>query len=162
MPPTCVDVEWVDLFEGGSAHIVGLLRADGTPCATRGWGIRISDGTEARLLLGATEVAALGYPGDDLTGSTIALTCSDIATLRSAQVKGPVRSVEPPTAEDLRVKQRYCDGYFDAVLRVDLISRALMERMEPDDVVACTFTIEEAYEQTPGPGAGRRLGTPPP
>ena len=162
MPPARIDAEWVDLFEGGSAHIVGILRADGTPLATRGWGIRISGGTEARLLLGATEVAALGHPKDDPSGSTIAVTCSDVATLRSAQVKGPILSVEPATAADLEVKRRYCDGFFDAVVRVDVISRALMERMEPDEVVACTFTIEEAYEQTPGPGAGRRLGTPPP
>jgi hypothetical protein len=30
-------------------------------------------------------------------------------------------------------------------------------RMEPSGVVACVMTADEMFDQTPGPGAGKRL-----
>jgi hypothetical protein len=65
--------------------------------------------------------------------------------------------VRPFEEADRPVLERYCDEFFDDVLEVDLISRTMMDRLVPDELVACTFTITEAYEQTPGPGAGRPL-----
>jgi hypothetical protein len=32
-----------------------------------------------------------------------------------------------------------------------------MERMVPEDLVACAFEVVEAFDQTPGPDAGSRL-----
>jgi hypothetical protein len=37
----------------------------------------------------------------------------------------------------------------------------MLERIVPDVLLACTFTIAEAYDQTPGPGAGRPIEAPP-
>jgi hypothetical protein len=145
-----LDASWRTLFESGSAHIVGLVKDDGTPFATRGWGIRVAaDGSRATVLLAASEVL----------GSAIAVTCTHVRTLRSAQIKGTIESVRPTDDADRAVLERFCDEFFTDVLAVDLISRAMMERLVPDELVACTFTIVEAYDQTPGPGAGRVLGT---
>jgi hypothetical protein len=158
-----LDDDWKALFAAGSAHIVGLVTAAGAPFVSRGWGITFSpDGSHGTVLLGATEVEALGYPAGDPRGSMIAMTCTHVRSLRSAQIKGPIESVRPGDAPDRAVLDRYCDQFFDAVLEVDMISRTLMERLVPDEIVACTFAIVEAYEQTPGPGAGRTLGTPVP
>jgi hypothetical protein len=148
-----VDAGWRALFESGSAHIVGLVREDGTPFATRGWGIRLApDGSRATVLLGAGEVR----------GTFIAVTCTSVATLQGAQIKGPIESVRPANDADRAVLEQFCEEFFADVLAVDLISQAMMERLVPDELVACTFAIVEAYDQTPGPGAGRVLGTPVP
>jgi hypothetical protein len=148
-----LDDGWRAIFESGSAHIVGFASDDGMPFATRGWGMRVAeDGSRATILLGATEVR----------GSLIAVTCTDVRTLRGAQVKGAVLSVRPFEEADRPVLERYCDEFFNDVLEVDLISRTMMERLVPDELVACTFAISEAYDQTPGPGAGRPLGAPVP
>jgi hypothetical protein len=148
-----LDASWRALFESGSAHIVGFVTDDGTPFATRGWGMRIADdGRRATILLGASEVR----------GTVIAVTCTSVATLQGAQVKGPIESVRPANDADRAVLDRFCEEFFADVLAVDLISQAMMERLVPDELVACTFSIVEAYDQTPGPGAGRVLGTPVP
>ena len=145
-----LDASWRALFESGSAHIVGFVTDDGVPFAARGWGIRIAaDGSRATILVAATEVR----------GSAIAVTCTSVTTLRSAQIKGTIESVRPMDDADRAVLDRFCDEFFTDVLAVDLISRTMMERLVPDELVACTFTIVEAYDQTPGPGAGRVLGT---
>ena len=39
-------------------------------------------------------------------------------------------------------------------------SRAIHDFV-PEDLVAVSFTISDIFEQTPGPGAGARMGTPP-
>jgi hypothetical protein len=148
-----LDASWRALFESGSAHIVAFVSDDGTPFATRGWGMRLAEDGDRGTILVATS---------DVRGSRIAVTCTSVRTLRSAQVKGAIESVRAFEETDRPVLERYCDEFFDDVLEVDLISRTMMDRLVPDELVACTFTITEAYEQTPGPGAGRPLGEPVP
>src|SRR3954453_4564738 len=94
-----VDAGWRALFESGSAHIVGLVRDDGTPFATRGWGIRFApDGSRATILLAAGEAQ----------GTLIAVTCTSVATLQGAQLKGPIESVRPADDADRAVLERFC------------------------------------------------------
>jgi hypothetical protein len=160
-----VDGDLAALVESGSAHIAGLVDAAGVPFVTRGWGARLDDGGRAvRALCSPREVHAAGLDGtgDDhgLVGRWLAYTCTDVRSFVSAQLKGRVTAVGPPTPDDLVTFRRYCDDYYDAVLDVDAMSRALMERMEPDQLVAITFSVEQAFHQTPGPGAGRAYGTP--
>src|SRR5262249_31994215 len=144
----------------GSAHIVGLVTVDGDPFATRSWGIQFSDDRRsARILLGTTELAALGYPDGDVRGVQLAITSTEIITFRSAQLKGAIEAIEPITETDLEVFAAYRERMFAAVLEVDRMPPEMMQHMVPDDMVACRFSIAEAYDQTPGPGAGRPFGT---
>ena len=148
--------EWTKPLASGSSLVVGLVRADGLPFVTRGWGLSMpaGDGT-ATVLLGATEVAALGYPDGGERESTIAVTVTEIRSLRALQVKGPIVSIAPATDEHLRRMADYCRQFVDAVAEIDNGSPVLLGRIVPDDVVTCTFTVRERYDQTPGPGAGR-------
>jgi hypothetical protein len=147
----------IDLLESGCSLIVGLVTADGQPRAGRGWALSIAaDRRHARLLLAAADVDGLGHaPGAPI--GKVAVNGADVLTLRSVQLKGPIVGVEPADDRDLACMARHCDGFFDAVAVVDSIPRYLMERLIPDDVVACTFEIVEAFDQTPGPGAGQPL-----
>ncbi len=150
---------WRAHVESGTAHVVGFLAADGRPFVTRGWGICVDDGTGVgRVIVSTVEMAALGYPGNDIAGAPIAVTATDVRTLQSIQLKGPVVGLEAVTEDDRARLAAYCDDFFTAVLETDGIPPVLMARTIPDEVVACRFEINEAFDQTPGPGAGRPLG----
>ncbi len=138
-----------------AALIVGAVGADGRPFSARGWGI-VVDGTtgRSRLLLDAGDLDRLAHLAD---GGAIAVTGSDVPTLRSCQLKGRVEAFDAVTDDDLAHSADHCEGFFADVERTDHLPSWKMDRLRPDDLVACTFTIEEVYDQTPGPQAGRPL-----
>jgi hypothetical protein len=139
----------------GSSHLAALVTADGAPFGLRGWGARLDDDrSSAHVLLAAIDVGAVTVDASTLVGVWIAYTATDIRTHASMQMKGPIRSVGPAAESDLELFAVYCSEYYDAVMDVDFIDRELMTRMEPDDLVAVEFEIEQAFDQSPGPGAG--------
>ena len=147
------------LLEAGTSTVVGLVDAAGEPFATRGWGSLVLDGDPPRLrvLVGAGAFAAAGYGLGHDVRFAIAVTGADVRTLVSAQVKGTAVALEPPTDDDLARSAAFCDDFFGAVTATDNIDRALMARLVPADLWACTIELAEVYDQTPGPGAGARL-----
>lgn len=147
------------LLGGGCAIIVGAVLDDGEPYASRGWGLTLLPGVpaRARLLLAADDdvgVAALA------PGRAIAVTAADVPSLRSVQVKGRSLGVTPATDDDRARAARFVDGFFGDIVRTDGTSRRVLDRLIPADYVACTLTIEQLYDQTPGPGAGAVLERP--
>jgi len=145
-------------LEAMNGLIVGLVRPDGSPIATRGWALRVEDrGRRVRLVLGSTVLAEAGHDDASVIGTQIAVTGADIATLQSAQAKGAVLAVDAIDDEDRRRVEQYCESYFQAVEEVDSVPRHLMERIVPSAFVACTFELAECYDQTPGPDAGRAI-----
>jgi hypothetical protein len=147
----------IELLESGCSLTVGLVMAGGQPRAGRGWGLSIAaDRRHVRLLVNAADIDGLGHALGAPIGK-IAVNGADVLTLRSVQLKGPVLDVGPADETDLARMATHCDGFFDAVAVVDSIPRYLMERLVPAEVVACTFEITEAFDQTPGPGAGQPL-----
>ena len=146
-------------LQAGSATIVGLVDHDGEPFATRAWGAEVLDGDppRMRLLVGAGAFTTAGYHIGDDVRFAIAVTGGDVQTLQSVQVKGTAVSLEEPNDDDLRRSVAYCDDFFGAVQATDNIDPALMQRLVPADLWACTIEIDEVYDQTPGPKAGSRL-----
>lgn len=150
--------EAVELLEHGSALIVGLVKPDGTPLATRGWGLRISaDGRTARVLVATRDLTLAEVPGRP--GSHLTVTGASVATLRSAQIKGPLTAVSQTIQDDAECLLEYCGRLFADVSEVDGIPAYLVERLVPDEVLACEFDVEEVFDQTPGPDAGAPVTT---
>jgi hypothetical protein len=143
-----------------AALIVGVVGASGRPLATRGWGLRAEgpDGTHFRLLVDADEADDLAHLA---SGGAIAVTASDVPTLRSVQVKGHVLGIEPANRTDQVASERYCTGFFADVESSDHVPRYLLERLRPDALVALRLEVAEVFDQTPGPGAGSRLDAEP-
>jgi hypothetical protein len=150
------DADLTAFLESGCATIVGLVTPSGEPFATRGWGMRVRrDGPPCvRLLVGAHALAEAGRGGDPFE---IAITGGDVRTLRSVQVMGTARVVEPVTDEDRETSRRYIDDFFGDVHETDGSAVELLARLPPADLVACTVDVRDVYDQTPGPGAGGRL-----
>ncbi len=147
--------EMVSFLQSGCALVVGTVGEDGVPLASRGWGLDVDAGERsARLLLPAVDPALRNTISRD---SRIAVTATNVRTLRSVQLKGLVRDVEPVTEADRERFQRYCNELFGDIAAADHGERVLIERLAPGDVVACGFTVDEVFDQTPGPAAGTRL-----
>lgn len=141
------------LLEGGCSLIVGAVLDDGEPYATRAWGMNLLPGqpARARLLLAADDTVGAAALAD---GRAIAVTAADVPSLQSVQVKGRSLGVTPGTDDDRARAARFVDAFFGDIVRTDGTARRVLDRMVPTDVVACTFTIDDLYDQTPGPGAG--------
>lgn len=152
-----IDAELTSFLQSGCSTIVGLVHPSGEPYATRGWGIRVLGPDQIRLLLGAADVAALGLAPGDGTRFAIALTGADVRTLRSVQLKGTAHDIEAVDDDDLARSEQFCEEFFADVHEVDGIGKELMQRLVPADLVACTVDVAEAFDQTPGPGAGAPL-----
>jgi hypothetical protein len=151
-----LDSELVSFIESGCGLIVAAVGADGEPFAARAWGADVVDAATGlvRVLLDADErlLAHLESTG------VIAFTGADVRTLRSAQLKGRVMSIEPATASDTARAARYCDEFFVVLKEVEGTPRELLDRIVPAALVACSVVVGEAFDQTPGPRAGRSVG----
>jgi hypothetical protein len=150
------DPETVALLESGCSISVATVGPTGEPKASRGFGLTVlPGGAQVRLLLDAD---------DSITranlerGGAIAVTGVAVLTLRAVQLKG--RADEPvPTSDagDLARAAHHLDAFFTEVNRAEGTPIALLERLRPTALAACTITVAEVFDQTPGPGAGSRL-----
>jgi hypothetical protein len=140
----------------GFAIIVATTGPDGEPFASRGWGIAASltNGADFRVFLDATDTPTLANVANH---GPIAITCGDVRTLRSRQLKGRALSVEPPTPEDRAFVRQHCDDFIAAVVEADSSTADQVEWLVPADYVACLVAVDAQYNQTPGPSAGTSL-----
>jgi hypothetical protein len=147
--------ETKEFLESGCALIVASVSSDGEPFASRGWGLDVVDDQgNVRVLLEATDDRAI----DNLqaTGS-IAITATNVPTLHSMQLKGRCHAIEPATVGDRARADRFCDSFFTDIETTEGTARWKLERLHPGELVVCAVTVDELYDQTPGPGAGASL-----
>jgi hypothetical protein len=151
-----IEVSTRTLLESGCALLIGTVDTCGMPHASRGWGFDVLDPAagRVRILLAADEAVLLA----NLRATRrLAVTGTDVATLRSVQAKGHVISVERATAADRRRARRYYDAFSGDIELVDTTPRVLLDRLVPSDYEACVAVLDEWYDQTPGPAAGCRV-----
>jgi hypothetical protein len=154
-----IEPEVAALMESGCSLIVGSVDASGGPEATRGFGLRVvRDEGLLRVIVAAD---ALRTHDNLRTVGVVALTATDVATLRSTQAKGRAVSVEAATDADRAVFARYHDEFFTALHETDGTALDLVVRMLPADIVAFVMTVDEVFDQTPGPAAGVRVAPEP-
>jgi hypothetical protein len=151
----------VEFLESGCALIVASVDAAGEPHAVRGWGLTVVrddvDAAEVRLLIGAEEaVCRTNLEG---TGA-IAVTGTDVRTLRSTQVKGTALAIAPASDADLERARRFADLFFTDVAETDGTPPELLERLFPAGYFAVRVQVTELYDQTPGPAAGAPMTSP--
>lgn len=143
-------------IESGMTLLIGTVSADGRPSGVRGWGIRLVDADAGllRVLFDANDTATRANLAD---GGHVAITSCDVKTLFAVQLKGHALTVEPPDADDLRAAETWADAFLGAVVAIDGYTRAQLEQWRRRDLVTALVHIEQAYDQTPGPGAGGDL-----
>jgi len=143
----------VDFMHGGVFGWIGTRDARLRPALTWAFGVRVSAARdEITAFVPDVEI--------DLTRSNlsqnglVALNVVQPITHESYQFKGKLQGMRPSTEEEQAVQE---------ILRAKVA--ALLVMFPPELVTgyigvpstAITFTVEEAFVQTPGPGAGRPL-----
>jgi hypothetical protein len=151
------DEETRAFLESGCGLIVGTVSPDGAPHAGRGWGLDVLEvGPPARLRL-LLDVDDEGTIGNVAAGAAIAVTATNVKTLRSIQLKGRAIGPEVLAPDDQARGDRYVEAFFADVEAVDGVPRERFEHFMPSGLVVCTFEADERFDQTPGPGAGARV-----
>jgi len=150
--------ELIEHCQSGLSVLIGVRGADGRPIPGIALGCRILPDGRVRLLArrkGNERIL------DSLThDARIAATFTRPVTHRSLQIKGRDAVIGAPGDEDVRATQRQMRVFCDEIIEVDIspdvaVSYCTFDRSE---LVAIEFTPEAAFVQTPGPGAGTRLG----
>ena len=151
-----VNAELIQFMRGPVSAMLGTADAMAVPDATRVAGVAALDSRRLRVLISPEARTARA---NAVVGSRAAVLVTDITSYRSVQWKGRViSSGEQRTPGDLALLHRHVDSFSEASPRVGIRSE-FVARLFPLDVVPLVIEVDELYDQTPGPGAGRRIGT---
>jgi hypothetical protein len=147
------DRETIEFLESGCSLVVGTVAPDGEPFACRAWGVTVVDPDEnrMRMVLDAADVVMV----DNVTaGGRVAVTAADVRTLHAMQLKGRVTALQVADDADRARADDFAAAFLDAIVETDGFDRRLLQRLVPMDFMVCDVTVDEFYNQTPGPGAG--------
>jgi hypothetical protein len=151
-----LDPAVVEFIHGGVAVGVATRDDDLKPVFARGWGPEVSlDGRSLRLCVAAPVGSQMR--GNLVSNGAVAVGFSPPTIARAVQVKGVVAAAHEPDAADLERVERHVRSFVAEAERIGA-PRELSERMfVGTGLVAVEFSIDEVFDQTPGPTAGRRL-----
>ncbi|HSF64742.1 MAG TPA: hypothetical protein VLA78_10155 [Paracoccaceae bacterium] len=142
---------------GGTSIVLATVDAEGRAVTGRALACTFGPNGTLRLLFDAEGNDALIDAA--ARGAALAVTCSDPVTNRSLQLKGPRCAPDAVTPADIAETDRQARA-FAGVLRLIGYSDAFAAaycRVSPAGLGACVMTPAAAFEQTPGPGAGRAI-----
>lgn len=157
--PVRLPADLLAIMDRGVSCIVGsrdealrpsIMRAVGSQVTADGAGITVFLArSQSRQLL--QDVASTGH---------VAVVFSQPASHRTVQLKARSASIRPATEADRPALERYLASMEHEIGRIGYtaqMARAMLAwRLE--DLVALSFTPEQAFDQTPGPRAGSALG----
>ena len=151
MPDCGAIAEYLD----SGVSMVGASANDHlVPEVFRIWGASLDDGGVLRALISSDARRTFEQTRE---GSLLCMTFADVLNLRSIQVKGRcVGSAEFPGPADMALMERYETLLYRKV-PLNGTPLALVHAIRPRSVFAVSVLLEEAYEQTPGPAAGKAL-----
>jgi Pyridoxamine 5'-phosphate oxidase len=150
-----IDDELRELIESGPAISIGTRSATLVPHAVRGWGGRVAED-------GRTVDIFIDKPGsDDLLADVrdnarIAACFVNVLTFRSLQLKGRCVEVKDPEPDDWAWVDRHREA-FTSDCEVALIPPEVCRHLWSMQVMRVRFVVDEFFDQTPGPGAGRAI-----
>lgn len=154
-----IDKELDAFFRCGVATVVGTRDANLAPEIARGWGIRLLSDL-------ATVELCIGLPSgrrtlDNLADNgLIAVTCVRPSDYKQVQLKGRAIETLDPDAEDREHIAHHRREFAREVEGVGIaqhICHGFWSHDDPHAMAKVRFRVDEAFDQTPGPGAGRPL-----
>jgi len=151
-----LDPATVEFIHGGVA--VGVAtRDDGLrPEFARGWGPEVStDGRSLRLCVTAPEGSRMRANLEQ--NGAVAVGFSPPTIARAVQVKGVAGTVDEPEPADLDRVERHVRSFVAEAERIGAPPELSHRMFVGAGMVAVQFSIDEVFDQTPGPTAGRRL-----
>jgi hypothetical protein len=152
---TKIPEDMVDFLESGVSILVGTRNENNEPEPMRSGGAFVSkDREHLSLLFPAHNVRSLANVE---ANGQIAVCFSRMLDNYSIQLKGGRAVVRDGTDEDRAVAERYRVAYGEQ-LHMAGFPRGLTSRINVWPAKVVTFPVRDIFVQTPGPGAGARLG----
>jgi hypothetical protein len=151
-----LDPAVVELIQGGVA--VGVATRDDAlrPEFARGWGPEVSaDGRSVTLCVSAPDGSRM-LANLERNGA-VAVGFSPPTIARAVQVKGVAARVGEPEPADLERVERHVRSFVAEAARVGAPAELSQRMFVRTGLVAVQFSVDEVFDQTPGPTAGRRL-----
>jgi predicted pyridoxine 5'-phosphate oxidase superfamily flavin-nucleotide-binding protein len=146
----------VALLQTGISVMVGTRDASLMPECTRAWGIHTAADRRTVTILLSKAIAGKTIENLRENGK-IAVTCTRPTDHITCQLKGQVRSMKSVTSVDRETSKRW-HREFMAELTAIGVPSTLGEAWIAEPTVAVEMTVTDVFDQTPGPGAGKRIG----
>ena len=151
-----IDDDLGRFIQGPVSAFLGTADAVAVPDCTRLAGLAALDRRRLRVLIAAEARTARA---NARTGARASILVTDITTYRSVQWKGRVVSAgEERTPGDVALLHRHVEAFGRGSIEVGIPSD-LVWAMFSVEVVPLVVEVDAVYDQTPGPGAGRRMAT---
>lgn len=147
--------ELVDFMESGVSMLVAGRDAALRPHCVRGMGARV-EADQASATVFVVDAIAGPVLASLADNARVAVALSRPIDHRTLQLKGRVLEVRPSTADEQALQERYLAGFVEQLYCVGF-SRRVVRRLRLGPSTAVRFAIEQVFDQTPGPGAGRAL-----
>ena len=93
---------------------------------------------------------------DVLTEGRIAITATDVPTLRSLQLKGRIADVEPMTDDDLAKSEQYINDFYGDIVSTDHIPATCSSAFGRGSSSCAPWWSRSSTTRRPGPGRARR------
>ncbi|HZI99868.1 MAG TPA: hypothetical protein VFD22_04335 [Gemmatimonadaceae bacterium] len=158
--PPILDEKHAAFIARGLSTVASSTTSRGLPVIGRAAGCRVStDRRQVTLLIDQSQSPALI---DAISSSgRIAVVFSEPTTHRTIQLKSGNASVAGLQKRDEKLIREYADAFVAHVCSIgfeESLVRALIWS-DRATLAAVTFTPEEVFEQTPGPGAGKCMAS---
>jgi hypothetical protein len=155
--PVVLTPDLAAFCQQGVSVLIAACGPGEAPVAGLGCGCRVVHGGRIRLLMmrrGNERFLTVVQ-----RGGGVAATFSQPITHRSIQVKGARAVVAAATGEDREAAIRQIDGLRRELVEIDYppAFAAAYCTIDAADIVAVDLTLDGAFVQTPGPGAGAEL-----
>jgi len=148
--------EVVAFIEGGVAVGVATRDDDLKPEFARGWGPEVSaDGRSVTLCVSAPEGSRMRVNLERNGAVAVGFCPPTIA--RAVQLKGVATVVAEPDADDLERAERHFGMFAAETAQVGAPAHFPERMFARSGLFAVQFSIDEVFDQSPGPRAGRRL-----
>ncbi len=156
---TLIDADHAAFMQGGVSVIVASRNPSLVADVVRGCGCRVSRDRRRVTVLVEPGRASELLEDIRLTG-TIAVVFSRPSTHRTIQLKGIDAEIVPVTAADRRMAERHLGAWVQELVSIGYTAEfaAAVRGRAEQGLAAIAFTPVAAFQQTPGPAAGERLG----
>jgi hypothetical protein len=144
------------LLHGGTSVIVGTVNADGFPTCCRGIAIRTRDDFET-VTVYLPAATAQETIANVATTHRVAIACTHPLSHESLQIKGLSREVRVAPPEDEAFVRQRLDEFADVLDEIGL-PRGVTRRVAHWPAFAIDVSVEQVFNQTPGPKAGEKIG----
>lgn len=144
-----------EAVEGGISVAVATVDADGVPSCCRGLALTTKDDFET-ITVYVPAATAQETIANLATTRRLAVSCAAPLSHQTIQIKGVTRGVKlAPASDETMVRRRWRE--FMDVLDTIGQPRRVTARVAHWPAFAIEMSVEQVFEQTPGPKAGNPL-----